>query len=144
MTKNLMPIDSSENKVVFNEDKTYLQKRGIGVMWKEGLNKGIYKPELENEVGTFYRGPEGCVIQFMEANSMGPFDGGIWIPKDKINYRPRIYYYFNYNVDNAVKAGGAITALLIESSKGDITFMPPVDKGTFLDEIKITNLQENQ
>ncbi|WP_047533455.1 hypothetical protein [Methylotenera sp. N17] len=138
MTKNLSTI-SSENKIIFNEDQTYLQKRGIGVMWKEGLKRGVYRPELENEAGTFYRGPEGCVIQFMEASSMGPFDGGIWIPKDKINNRPRIYYYFNFNHEKAIKAGGAIVALLLAPSVGDITIMPSAENGTFLDEISITN-----
>ena len=122
---------TSDNYVMFEEDVFYIQSRGVGYKWKEGLRKGIYKPELENEYGTFYRGPEGCVTQFMEEKSMGPFDGGIWIPKDRINYSPMIYYYFNYNKDDAHKVGGAV-ALIVEAYKNDITFMPPVDKGTFL------------
>ena len=71
---------------------------------------------------------------------MGPFDGGIWVPKDRINNTPRIYYYFGSNKADAQKAGGLVTVGILSAFEGDITFMPPVDKGTFLDAVVVTNL----
>jgi len=139
LTENLQK-SNSDNYVIFKEDVSYIQKRGIGVSWKEGLLKGIYRPEQENTYGTYYRGPASCVVQVMDKHSMGPFEGGIWIPKDRINNSPRIYYYFNFNRDNAVKGGGLVVAGILSAYVGDITFMPPVDKGTFLDTVTVTNI----
>jgi len=76
----------------------------------------------------------------MAEHPMGPFDGGIWVPKDRINNTPRIYYYFGFKKEDALKAGGVVTVAILATFEGDITFMPPVDKGTFLDAISITNL----
>jgi hypothetical protein len=137
-SKNTAPFQS-DNYVLLQEDSTYIEKRGIGVLWKEGLRKGLYRPELKNETGIFYKGPPGCVIQLMGEASMGPFDGGIWIPNDLINDTPRIYYYFNYNKGTAAASGGAIVSAILESGKGEITFMVKPKQKTFLSEITVSN-----
>ena len=139
LIKNVKPA-ISDSYVLIEKETTYVVKRGIGVTWKEGLQKGVYRPELENEYGTLYRGPSGCVIEFLEKNSMGPFDGGIWIPKDRINRKPMMYYYFNYNVSKAMQAGGPVVSAILESPKGDITFIPSVEEKTFLNNIVVTNV----
>jgi len=139
LTKNVKPT-TSDSYVLLESDTTYVVKRGVGVTWKEGFQKGVYRPELENEFGTFYRGPAGCVIQFMDDKSMGPFDGGIWVPKDRINSKPMIYYYFNYNSQQAMLTGGPVVSAMLLASEGDITFIPPVDQNTFLNDIRVTNL----
>ncbi|WP_226649019.1 hypothetical protein [Microbulbifer variabilis] len=140
LIKNLEPIES-DNSIVLESQLTYEAKYGLAkVNWKEGLERGIYRPEFENEFGTFYRGPEACVIQYMEKLSMGPFEGGIWIPKDKVNNSPRLYYYFNYNKSNAQAAGGLVVSAILAGSKGDLTMMPVITSTEFLDKIKISNL----
>jgi len=139
LKKGVRPV-SSDSYVIFEEKSTYTVKRGIGYTWKEGLEKGVYRPELENDFGTFFRGPPGCVIQFLEEKSMGPFDGGIWIPKDRINQKPMIYYYFNYNSAQATQAGGPVVSAILASSKGDITFVPLVEEKTFLNDAVVTNV----
>ena len=139
LTDNVVQT-TSDDYVLFKEDASYRIKRGIGVNWTEGVRAGIYRPELANDLGTYYRGPAGCVVQIMEEHPMGPFDGGIWIPKDLINSRPRIYYYFNHNRQTALAGGGVITDAILQGFKGDITFMPPVGMETFLDSIVVTNL----
>lgn len=138
LTKNTQPAQSA-NYIQFDQDAVYEVKKGVGVPWKEGVQKGLYRPELENEYGTFYRGPYECVVQFMGGKSMGPFNGGIWVPKDQVNRKPMIYYYFNYNHDDASKVGGALATTLFEMGKGDLTFIPPVDEDTFLNHIVIKN-----
>jgi len=138
LTKDVKPI-VSDNYVIWKEDQSYQVKRGIGVLWTEGLKKGVYKPELENEMGTYYRGPESCVTQFMGEGSMGPFEGGVWIPKDRINRKPRIYYYFNFNQETVNKVS-PLVGLMLAGSVGDITFVPKVEEKTFLDSINVTNL----
>jgi hypothetical protein len=49
---------TSDDYVLIQEDATYEAKRGIGVKWKEGLRAGVYRAELENRYGVFYRGPQ--------------------------------------------------------------------------------------
>jgi hypothetical protein len=130
----------SENYIVLAEDASYEQSRGVGVMWREGLLKGIYRPELENEHGTFYRGPPGCVTQHMGPTAMGPFEGGVWVPRDRVNFSPRIYYYFNFNREKASTAGGLTLLAVLGASEGNITLMAQMGKGTFLDKVAVTNL----
>jgi hypothetical protein len=59
----------------------------------------------------------------MEQTLMGPFEGGIWVPKDRINMRPLIYYYFGYNEKDAAQTGGIVVSAILASSKGDLTMM---------------------
>jgi hypothetical protein len=131
---------TSDSSIVLKQAISYEEKRGIGVLWKEGLERGAYRPELENAAGTFFRGPEGCVTQFMNGKAMGPFDGGIWIPKDKINDRPSIYYYYNYNKAEAAQVGGPVITAIMEFNKGKIELMKPITDRQFLEAIKISNL----
>lgn len=139
LTTKLSSIQSDE--YIFIESNIfYEESRGVGVLWKEGLKKGKYRPELTNEHGTFYKGPEGCVEQFMENAPMGVFDGGVWIPKDKVNNAPRIYYYFEYNRSKGQPIGGVISTVILESGKGDITFMPPIKDAKFLEQTKVINI----
>lgn len=139
LSQGVKPV-TSDTYVFLEKESTYTVKRGVGYLWKEGLQGGIYKPELENEFGTFFRGPPHCVIQFLEENSMGPFDGGIWIPKDRVNGRPMIYYYFNYHYGRVAQAGGPLAIAIAELSKGEINIVPAPAEKTFLDDVVVTNL----
>ena len=133
----------SDNYVLLKEDATYTVKRGVGYVWTEGLRAGVYRPELENQHGTFFRGPDACVTQRLEKDDMGPFNGGLWIPKDRINKKPRIYYYFGYNKEKAQQMGGLVVSGILAASEGDITFMIDPGPGTFLDNVAVSNLPLN-
>ncbi|WP_431263353.1 hypothetical protein ACQ859_25790 [Roseateles chitinivorans] len=140
-TEKLEKVTSDEY-VRFDEDVEYVEQRGAfgGVAWREGLAKGIYRLEARNEKGSFYRGPGACVRQYVQNTAMGPFEGGIWVPRDRINDRPMIYYYFNYNAGTAGAAGGALLIGILEAGKGSLSFMPTSKPGTFLDKVQVTNL----
>lgn len=140
-TEKLEKVTSDEY-VRFDEDVEYVEQRGAfgGVAWREGLAKGIYRLEARNEKGSFYRGPGACVRQYAHNAVMGPFEGGIWVPRDRINERPMIYYYFNYSTDKAGAAGGALLIAIFEAGKDSLSFMPTSKAGTFLDTVQVTNL----
>lgn len=53
-----------------------------------GLSEGDYVPELENDEGIFYKGPERCVWL---VNSR-PY-GGLYVPKSKDPREFKIYYF---------------------------------------------------
>lgn len=112
---------------------TYVELRGVvNMRWEEGVAPCVFKPAKSNGEGTFYEGDGKCVTQKMANDTMGsPFRGGIWIPTDS-KKAPRLYYYFDYNVDTAIKGGGVLTAAILEAGKGDLTFMPDIKDSAFL------------
>ncbi len=138
LEKNLVPFTST-NYILIDKEITYEEGRGLGsaMLWKEGLKPGKYTAEFANELGIFYRGPENCVIQYMGTGLMGPYSGGIWIPKDRVANQPRLYYYFSPNRGQAFVAGGLILMAILEAGKGELTFMPPIKHQHFLDSIQI-------
>jgi len=138
LKKNLVPV-ATQNQIILTEDAALVLKSPIGIPTTFGLNRGIYRPEWQNEFGTFYKGSEGCVMHIQGGVPMGPYDGGVWMPKDKINNQPAIYYYFNYNIQRASDAGRLTAVVILEAFKGDITFVPPSPERTFLSDIRVTN-----
>jgi hypothetical protein len=124
--KDLGPARDTAKHFVLVRDTTYSVSRGIGVQWTEGLHAGTYVPELENEFGTFYRGPGKCAIQYMGSAAMGDYAGGLWIPKDPKASSPMVYYYFAPPAD-AMKSGPSAEKAVAESfmagQAGKIGFM---------------------
>ena len=100
----LTPVEM-DLEIVLEEGFEYEEKRGIGVLWREGLEAGTYRPMFEDEQGVYYGGPEKCVMQFMEKTSMGPYDGGIWIPKEGVEESPHIFFYFADNLHDSQYRG---------------------------------------
>jgi len=143
LIENLQTVES-DNYVIFQEDISYIQKRGaFSVNWTVWLSKGVYKPELENTYGTYYRGPPGCVSELMGEHPMRPtkvYDGGIWVPRDRINNTPRVYYYSSIDKEAALRVAGFIGAAIAIATEGDIVLLPSEEKGSFLDAVSITNL----
>ena len=140
-TDELVQLES-DNYIRLEELTKYSETTGNfgGVFVEYRLNAGIYKPELHNEFGTFYRGPEGCVTQTIHKSERGPFDGGIWIPKDKVNHAPRIYIYHVSDTEQAMQAGGLIAAVISESETGKIGLMGEVSDPEFINKLVVTNL----
>lgn len=138
-TKDVKPF-TSDDYVLLKEDSTYHAKGGglARPEWDVGLRTGTYRPELANELGTFFRGPQGCVFQ--TGGNPGPFNGGIWIPRDRINYKPQVYWFFVYDKDAALRAGGAVVSTILAASEGDIKFMATPPAGAFTEKVVVTNL----
>lgn len=62
------------------------------------LMPGVYVAEYEGAEGTYFRGPELCVVGYMQRNGEKPWggyrqDGGLWLPKGQSSEPFRIYYY---------------------------------------------------
>lgn len=113
-------------RFVLDRDIRYVQERGVGALWVEGLRAGTYVAELENGLGTFYRGPGSCVTRVANGERIGAFAGGLWIPKhDWAGSRARLYYYFDHRPE-----------WLADSAPPDLTLMPKeIDDPSFLDAI---------
>lgn len=139
LTKDVKSF-TSDDYVLLKSDSTYHAKGG-GIArpeWDVGLRAGVYRPELSNELGTFFRGPESCVFQ--TGGNPGPFNGGIWIPRDRINYKPQVYWFFVYDKDTAMRAGGIVGSTILAASEGDIKFMATPPSGAFTENVVVTNL----
>lgn len=110
-------------KITLEQDVSYTTVRGIGATWMEGLKAGGYIAEAENEHGTFYRGSGKCVSDLMASKPNYQFEGGIWLPKEAAE-KPKIYYYFNADLDTVEKGGGPVVYAIVAASIGDLTFVP--------------------
>jgi hypothetical protein len=131
--KGLVPSTKAD-VIEIASDMTYVESRGLGNRWEEGLRKGTYKPEFENQLGTFYRGAGKPVMQRMGDAKFAEFEGGIWVPKNGSGEKYRIFFVFDY--DPAI-AQGAVIAGILASFKGDITFMPEIRDEKFLSQLKV-------
>ena len=123
-----MVPSTSPSRIVLADEVRHSEKRGLfgGVLWTEAVCAGTYTPEFEDAAGTYFRAPRACVENILGRDPMGgPFNGGIWLPKDR-SQRPRFYYYFGYDSAAAWQAGGLIAASIMEAGKGKVTFMPPI------------------
>ena len=57
-----------------------------------GLRRGDYIAKFEDAGGTYYEGPEKCMV-LSQSNSQGQWFGGIWIPKDGNMKNARLWRY---------------------------------------------------
>lgn len=135
LTEGLKSVEANDRFIV-EKPLTYVELRGLAnTRWEEGLLPCIFKPIKSNAAGTFYEGEGKCVTQNAMNNSMGsPFHGGIWIPTDH-RRAARLYYHFDYNIETAIESGGLLTAVILESGKGDLTFMPDIKDAEFLNAL---------
>ena len=139
LAKDLKPVTSNEY-IVLTEDMTYhVKARGLfsSPEWDVGLRAGTYRPEFANRLGTFYRGPDACVYQ---KPGPGPFTGGLWVPRDRVNYRVKPYYYQSTSAEDAGKAGGLVGLAIRAASEGKIVFTAEPPAGSLLEGIVIRNL----
>ena len=94
---------SKTDCMVLLEDSSWSESRGmIGLIFEEGLRKGVYRASFEDEAGVYYEGDKASVWQFSYPgdkpkdltafNSRAFSDGGVWLPVD-LNKPPRIYSY---------------------------------------------------
>jgi len=68
-----------------NEPFLYQEKRGIGVLWDQGIMQGVYKAMYQDDKGIYFLGPKNAVCQEQEkCTAFGKWpggDGGIWVSK---------------------------------------------------------------
>ncbi|KZN37919.1 hypothetical protein N480_14340 [Pseudoalteromonas luteoviolacea S2607] len=107
---------------------------------KEGLKKGIYKAEFEDQFGIYYRGPKNCVLVESSANYKAESDGGLWLPKEGSKHSPKIYAYIQEKNNQTAEKAGVIINALIERDWGRISFGTKIVDNTFLNQIKIIEL----
>ncbi len=139
-TAQLAAPDTSWH-VVLTENMTYKGKRGL-YSYEEGLKKGEYRPEYQDESGIYLRGPEQCAFTTPGHDGiMRVYEGGIWLPKDFDMSKARIYSYFSaeyfYEQNPAAKDPkyNVLTAP-IRTDDGKIIFFSSVEDPTFLVKIK--------
>jgi len=74
---------------ILDSSLTYSERRGIGVLWEQGLRSGVYRPSLEDDNGYFFLGPDNAVCQATpECSEFGTGfggDGGVWVSKSSEN-----------------------------------------------------------
>ena len=117
----LTPVET-HLEIVLEEGFEYEEKRGIGVLWREGLEAGSYTAMFQDEQGTYYGGPEKCVMQYMEETSMGPYDGGIWMPNEGVEESPHIWFYYADNLRES-QDRGLLIDWLIQRDVGKLSSM---------------------
>ncbi len=130
----LTPVEL-DMEIVLEEGFEYEEKRGIGVLWREGLTAGTYRPVFEDEQGVYYGGPEDCVIQFMEKTSMGPYDGGIWLPKEGVDESPHIFLYWADNLRDE-QDRGLLIDWLVQRDVGKLSTMVGITDPAILELLK--------
>lgn len=92
--KKLSTYNSSKILVIEN-DITYTGKRGL-FSFQEGLRKGIYRAELKDENGIYFRGSSFCVFTTPGHDAKTrEYEGGLWVPNDGDLTHSRIYSYFS-------------------------------------------------
>lgn len=90
-----------------------------------GLDEGVYKSELQNNKGTFYRGPEGCFRLFG-----GHLEGGIFITNRTGEKIYRLYYYKTPNDSPAVRGHGLgeqMANYMATVNDGKIMLLQPIN-----------------
>lgn len=121
--KSFAPYSSSEHLIV-KQDFTYSGKRGL-YNFKEGLREGIYKAELKDEAGTFYRGPGKCAFTMPESHSKTfEYQGGLWVPKDGGLAKAQIYSYFS--ATDSFAEDNPVTGVQIINADGSSIVLPLV------------------
>jgi hypothetical protein len=122
---------TSNMSLTLHEDLTYSGRRGM-FSFVDGLKKGLYKAELEDEKGIYLRGPSYCTFTTPGSDNITrTYEGGIWWPKNGSLSEVRIYSYFSseafYNTTAGVRRG----ALAIDLDDGRIHLWPVIDDPHF-------------
>lgn len=121
--KTLSPYKSSE-VLVIDSDITYTGRRGL-YPFVEGLRKGIYRAELKDTEGTYFRGPDMCAFTTPgHDRKMREYEGGLWIPNDGDLTRSRIYSYFSAQRFFAEEK--PVTGVTLVKPQGEMVTLPGV------------------
>lgn len=139
-------------------DHTRTEVRGLGYKWVEGLRAGEYTLTAEDEKGLYFMGKGRCVVKLVDkfadeylakkdvevsaaqtmGGSMGFFTGGLWLPKNGVEAKPKLFYELDTS-DPSAHSQGAVVAAIIASGKGDVLFIPYDSEKAFLASLKIVD-----
>jgi len=134
----------------------YSERRGINVLWEQGIKSGTYMPKYQDNNGYYFYGPNYAICQGSPscANVYSPSleicpdkkncpefstHGGIWVSKvdDK---DVRLFLIIKYNDDDKAKNlsdGGILIGSLINASDGEyIVFDRNIEFGKKLYSLK--------
>jgi hypothetical protein len=86
---------STSKSLVIDSDISYTGKRGL-YPFQEGLRKGVYRAELKDENGVYFRGPGLCAYTTPSHDGKTrEYEGGLWVPNNGDLTHSRIYSYFS-------------------------------------------------
>ncbi len=92
----LKPASPQSPSVELFQEISFPTRLGWRTAFAVGLAKGIYVPVLEDERGTYFKGPTDCVLITMREGGklVDARDGGFWLPKNPApNQLLKIYSY---------------------------------------------------
>ncbi|TQV85905.1 hypothetical protein [Aliikangiella coralliicola] len=116
---------SDDSYFEVSEPMKYSERRGIGVLWEQGIKPGIYKPTYQDKKGYYYIGPDAAVCQGNpECPDFGEGfggDGGIWVSK-KSPEDVRLFVVHEVKDEDAARKRqvGALISYLISQDDGKI------------------------
>lgn len=125
---------------------------GLGkARWAKGLSKGTYKAIGEDKNGYYFMPIDGTVILFSGApvlkfeetgilpeNMFHPGWGGIWVPKEGIDKKPKVFQLIR-KVNKPIDQwqGGAVHMAAADIVDGSMVFVNMKSFPDFTDSIKI-------
>lgn len=104
------------------------------------LMKGEYISVFSDSIGTFYQGPKDCLPNPYPSAVFRALDGGVWIPKDSSQLRPKLWFYLK-PMPASFRAGLLIRAI-DKVSAGNVKKDPAdIDDLSFMVNIAIQPYQ---
>jgi hypothetical protein len=128
---------SSDTYYQLNSEFRYSERRGIGILWEQGLKEGKYIAKYEDKKGYYFVGENSALCKGSPECSGFNFEGGIWVSKkNKNDVRIFEVYYMTQPEKNNVKNAGLIIEALANSDEGQY-FIYPKNK-EFIQKILIS------
>lgn len=101
-----------------------------------GLRRGEYTARYEDASGTFYEGPEKCMV-LSQTYAPSQWDGGIWIPKDGNMKKARLWRYVVGMKDRYQH--GLVVGVMDKMEEGNLQKIPMEVPHEILKQISIIN-----
>lgn len=126
--------------ISLTHDMSYTGKRGL-YKFEEGIKKGIYKAEYQDNLGIYFRGPPNCTFTTPDSDGITRiYEGGVWIPKNWDMKQTRIYSYFSekdfYDKNPRIREiNGLLEDVLIHADDGKIILWPIIEDANFIADL---------
>jgi hypothetical protein len=114
---------SSSSYFELASDLKYSERRGIGVLWEQGLKAGRYEARFQDAQGFYFYGEGFTVCQKNPRCADFDLEGGIWISK-KTPEDIRVFLVQPPPTAREQQAAGVLIGALIRKDIGKIFIFP--------------------
>lgn len=134
-----LDLPTKSSSFVLSKDKYTVGEFGLLKMkLLYGLRAGKYSLVAEDKEGYFYQGKGNCVIMLNSDVAIDKYSksgelpdsykgdkGGIWIPKNGVNKKIRLFHMTDVSKTKSTNySQGIVVGLLIDAGDGDINYIP--------------------